>query len=130
MVARHRRSSRRAALQAIEMAWAVPQVVAHRLARMSIAAPAPSARDRAEFQRMGTEKMAAFHEAWNAMLLETMRIQFQLWGAAMLGSLPRSPGAASALAQRSTLALLRSGTAPYHRRAVANARRLRRTTLR
>lgn len=112
------------------MAWAVPQVVAHRLARLSIAAPLPSARDRAEFQRMGAEKVAAFHEAWNAMLLETMRVQFRLWSSAMLGSLPRSPRAANALAQRTTLALLRSGTAPYHRRAVANARRLRRVPLR
>jgi len=35
---------------------AVPQVLAHRLARM----------DATEFQRMGTEKLAAFQEAWGA----------------------------------------------------------------
>ena len=55
------------ARQAAERAVAVPQVIAHRLARLARAGPAPSARDREEFRRMGAEKAAAFAESWNAM---------------------------------------------------------------
>ena len=55
------------ARQAAELAVAVPQVIAHRLTRLARAGPAPSARDRQEFRRMGAEKAAAFAESWNAM---------------------------------------------------------------
>ena len=47
------------------------QVIAHRLARMATAGTSPSARDRAEFQRMGIEKIAAANEAWTAMATQT-----------------------------------------------------------
>ena len=36
----------------------------------ALAGPAPSARDRQEFRRMGAEKAAAFAESWNAMALQ------------------------------------------------------------
>ena len=125
-----RRRSLHPAVQAVEMAWAVPQVVAHRLARLSLAAPVPSARDRDEFLRMGAEKASAFQEAWSAVLVEMASAQWRWWTSAMLGSMPRSLGAASAQARHTALALLTRGTAPYHRRAVANARRLGRVPLR
>ena len=45
-----------------ELAFAAPQVVAHRVTRMAIAGPSLSERDRKEFERMGAEKTAAFSE--------------------------------------------------------------------
>lgn len=75
---------------------AVPEVIAHRLARM----------DSKEFHRMGTEKVAAFTEAWTAMAIEA------LW----------SPW----FRPDATLRILGAGMAPIRRRAVANAKRLRR----
>ena len=86
------------------LALAVPQVVAHRMMRMWLAGPSPSQRDRAEFHRMWVEKPMAFYESWNAMTLE-------MWRANM------------GLAVR----VWSAGLAPVHRRAAANARRLRRT---
>src|SRR3954454_21310068 len=56
--------------QAIELALAVPQVIAHRVGRAALAGPFPSPRDRRELQRMGAEKVAAFYESWNAMVIE------------------------------------------------------------
>ena len=67
MATRRTRKTPSIARQAAELAVAVPQVIAHRLTRLALAGPAPSARDRREFQRMGAEKAAAFAESWNAM---------------------------------------------------------------
>jgi hypothetical protein len=58
-----------------ELAWAAPQVVAHRVARMATAGPGFSARDRKEFQRMGAEKTAAFFESWFALFQQAMVAQ-------------------------------------------------------
>jgi hypothetical protein len=130
MTSRRRYPSPRAARQAVDLAFSVPQVVAHRLARMAVATPVPSARDRREFLLMGSEKWAAFQEAWSAVLLESTLASWRFWLAAWSGRLPRSPGAAGARAHRTFAALLARGSAPYRRRAVANARRLRGVPLR
>jgi len=56
-----------------ELAFAAPYVVAHRLTRMALAGASPSARDRKEFTKMGSEKLLAFNQSWNAMFLEAAR---------------------------------------------------------
>ena len=100
-------------MRAAELALAVPQVVAHRVARMAAAGPWPGASDRREFRTMGTEKIAVFNESWSAMWLHAWRAQLQFglqlmhwwWSAARIGE---------------------HGLKPVHRRAVANAKRLSR----
>jgi hypothetical protein len=133
MPSRRRRSSSTLAAQSAALAVAVPQVVAHRLTRLALAGPRPSARDRREFHRMGAEKIAAFQESWMAMAAESWRIQQQvalgtmqaLWFPWLAG------GRAQAWpAKRAARAILGSGLAPVRRRAVANAKRLQRTPLR
>jgi hypothetical protein len=115
-----------------ELGLAVPQVLAYRLTRMALAGSSPSARDRTEFERMGKEKVAAFYESWNAMLVQILRANAELpllsvrlflsgWPAARPSS-----RAAAAHVQRAVLRILGEGVAPVRRRAVANARRLRR----
>ena len=52
MPTRLSRKPKPAAVQAAELALAVPQVVAHRMARMALAGHSPSARDQREFQMM------------------------------------------------------------------------------
>jgi hypothetical protein len=98
-------------VRAAELALAVPQVVAHRVARMAAAGPWPSARDRREFHLMGSEKVAAFHESWSAMWLQAWRAQMQF---------------AMALLQWWSwpARIADHGLKPVHRRAVANAKRL------
>ena len=109
-----RRKSKSLAVQAFELGIAAPQVIAHRVARMAAAGASPSARDRAEFHRMGIEKIAAANEAWMAMaaqaFLESRRAAFgvmqPLWF------------------NRAAARILGKGLAPMHRRTVANAKRL------
>ena len=128
MAIRRTRKSTSLAAQTVALGIAAPQVVAHRVARMALAGSSPSARDRKEFQRMGTEKIAALNEAWAAMALEAFRANQQLTLSVMQSFwFPWiRPSARSAQRQLSNAALgiLGKGTAPIRRRAVANARRL------
>ncbi|MGZ8259341.1 MAG: polyhydroxyalkanoate granule-associated phasin [Caldimonas sp.] len=121
--------------QAAELAWAVPQVVAHRLARMAKAGAKPSPRDRKEFARMVAEKQAAFGESWQAMAQQALRSQQSLARAlARAATSPLAPhrkAAVNPLAlqlqmQQAAMAIWGKGLAPVHRRAVANAKRLSR----
>ena len=119
------------AAQAAELAFAVPQVMAHRLGRLALAGANPSSRDRREFTRMGSEKSAAFVESWVAMAGTAWRIQLDFWlscwGLGFSPWLGRAGGRRVnqvTEAQRATTAILASGLAPVHKRAVANAKRL------
>lgn len=124
-----RRRTKSLAVQAAEMAFAAPQVIAHRTARMALGGLTPSARDRKELNAMGAEKAAAFVESWSAMALEAMRINQQLTLSAMQSfwfpwSGTRSRRSVSAQLDQAADAMLRVAMAPVHRRAVANAKRL------
>ena len=120
------------ARQAAELAVAVLPVIAHRLTRLARAGPAPSVRDRREFQRMGAEKAAAFAESWNAMARQTLEANQTLassflrafWSPA--SARPSAPSAARQVG-RAAMGIVQKGLAPVHRCAVANAKRLGRT---
>lgn len=101
--------------QATELAVAVPQVIAHRLARMALAGPLPNARDRREFHGMAQEKVHAFWQSWFAMGWATLEAMQKGWIAMLQGA--RVP-------LIDTQAILSRGMAPVHRKATANARRL------
>ncbi|HMF28004.1 MAG TPA: polyhydroxyalkanoate granule-associated phasin [Candidatus Cybelea sp.] len=132
MPVRRTRSSK-AAKQAVELAFAVPQVVAHRMSRIAAAGTTPSARDQREFWTMGFEKVVAFNQSWWAMLAETGRINQQIMAsmlrAAWFPWMTQVPGfhASAARLQRAALDIANKGVAPIHRRAVANAKRLGRS---
>jgi hypothetical protein len=138
MTVRRTRSSRTLHVQAAELAWAVPQVVAHRLARIAIAGAKPTPRDRKELTRIVAEKHAAFGESWQAMGVQAVRAQQSLATALARAALQppsRRKAAANVFAmqlqlQQAALAVLGKGLSPVHRRAVANAKRLGRTKLR
>lgn len=121
-----------------ELGLAVPQVVAHRVARMALAGPVMSSRDRAEFQLMWAEKNQAFAQSWQAMSAQALRAQQAMalsWTAALfkpffLSTKHRhSPGPSAGQAFSSGMGILNAGLAPVHRKAVANAKRLGRTRL-
>ncbi|MFL6564423.1 MAG: polyhydroxyalkanoate granule-associated phasin [Burkholderiales bacterium] len=111
-------------MKAAELSIAAPQVAALRVARMLAAGVNPSARDRREFERMGTEKVLAFWESMNAMGMEMAKAQqhYALLAMRQWWSPWLSPWSAAASAAR----VLDKGLGPVHRRASANARRLRR----
>ena len=120
------------ARQAAELAVAVPQVIAHRLTRLALAGPTPSARDRKEFRRMGAEKAAAFAESWNAMATGMLEANPTLMVSFMRGfwsppSAKRSATSAARQVGRAVTGIVQKGLAPVHRCAVANAKRLSRT---
>ena len=103
------------ATQTAEMLVASAQVISVRTARMAAAGPTPNARDRREFSRMGTEKVAA---AGKSAMAAGTRLP-----ALMLATPGHSTAAWMALwgqwARLGSAAL-----APVHATATANARRL------
>ncbi len=130
MAARHRRRSKSLAAQSIDLGFAVPQVIGHRVARMMIAGGSPSARR--ELHRMGTEKILAANEAWNAMALQAV-LENQKLALSFMRSLwfPWAQRQSAAMQlSNAALDVLGKGMAPLRRRAVANARRLRRISRR
>ena len=133
MATRRRRATKSLAVKAAELAFAVPQVVAHRVTRMALSGTKLSARDRKEFQRMAAEKIAAFNESWFAMARQaTLANQvlassiFKSFLSMARGKRPSATASVGEL-QRAALKVLDKGVAPVHRKAVANAKRLRRT---
>jgi hypothetical protein len=122
------------AQRSAELAFAVPPVMAHRIARMALAGGQPSARDQREFKLMSAEKTAAFQQSWMAMGLQLWRAQQAFavfWWRACLS--PWGPPSAQAIGthlQSAALGVLGKGLAPVHRTAVANAKRLSKTRLR
>jgi len=115
------------AVKLAELGVAAPQVIAHRLTRMALASPTISARDRKEFTGMVVEKQAAVAQAWTAMFAEGVRLQQQFALSLFIGATPKQH---AARAQSAALRIASTGLAPFHRKAVANAKRLARTKLR
>lgn len=136
MATRRKRVNRSLAVKTAELAFAVPQVVAHRVARMALSGPEPSARDRKEFTRMVAEKNVAFAESWLAMSTQAALANqalatsfFRSFLGAARGKQP-SVVRSAAQVQKAALGVLGKGLAPVHRKATANAKRLARTKLR
>lgn len=114
----------RTASELLDISMAAPQVINHRLTRMALSGPVPSARDQKEFTRMVVEKQLAFSQAWLAMGSEMFKVQQQLCLAWMRNPWTvghKLPVAADKVAARSL--------APIRRKAVANAKRLSQTCL-
>jgi hypothetical protein len=109
------------ALKLAEVGVAVPQVVAHRVARMALAGPVLSARDTREFSNMVLEKQLAFAQSFLGMAGEMARLNQQLALAWFTG---RRPSIANCVN-----GILAKGLSPVHRKAVSNAKRLARTRL-
>lgn len=103
----------------LELAWSSPQVIAHRM----------SGADRAEPSRMVMEKFAAGIESWSALAAYSFALQRSLMREVLRPRTWNSYAAGAPLfawmnyvrrAERG----LSDATAPFHRRAGANARRL------
>ena len=148
----NRRRSMGSLVKAAEIAIAAPQVVAVRTARMLAAGANPNSRDRAEFSRMGTEKVQAFWESMFAMTRQAARANqeyarlafLQWWGmwtkpwwllayrpaSQAIATVAQSIASGSTSMHRQRLGALSKviehGLSPVHKRATANARRLTR----
>ncbi|HTG98327.1 MAG TPA: hypothetical protein VL982_12845 [Burkholderiales bacterium] len=116
-MAPRRRRSKSLAAQSIALGFAVPQVIAHRMARMG---------DPREMHLMGSEKIAAATEAWSAMaaqaILENQKLALSMMQSLWFPWMRRS--SASRQLSDAALSILGKGMAPVSRRAVANAKRL------
>lgn len=111
-----------------QLATIAPMVIGYRLVGMAVAGPEPGARDRKELARMGQEKFDAWSEAVQATGMRVIRANMamttlllrQAWGGAP------APAAFANSATRLSSDLLADTLAPYHRRVLANSRRLSR----
>jgi hypothetical protein len=136
MATRRSRKSKSLTVKSMELALSVPQVVAHRITRMSLAGPVISDRDRKEFEMMVNEKPAAFVQSWTDMAMYAFRANQAITASALqfffTPFLYRKPSAASTAAQvhNAAIGVLDKGLTPIHRKAVLNARRLAKTKLR
>jgi hypothetical protein len=126
------RSSLRLARKSWELALAAPEVITHRLMLAATTGTSPSSSDRREFVRMSAEKVFAFNESWHAMTVALINanahaLSPRRWWESMHDV---STFASSDRAHRRVLDLLHEGLTPVHRRAVANAKRLRKNAAR
>ena len=118
--------------QMTELAFSVPFVMSHRLTRMALAGPNPSARDRQEFMTMGWEKVVAFQQSWLAMMGASMSVSQELmanslrWWVTPWSSAPADR--AMNVIHQAPMKVASAGLKPVSRRAGANARRLSRST--
>lgn len=128
-----RRTRKSMTVRAAELSIAVPAVIAHRVTRMAQVGTSHSVRDRKEFYRMSTEKIAAFNESWNAMAFQAVRANQQMvmsfmqsfwfpWGSAKSSTKSTSLRKLTNAAQ----SILEKGLVPIHRRVISNSKRLRR----
>jgi hypothetical protein len=78
MATRQARRAKALSKRHMELSMPVPQVVAHRVTRGALSGPIMSERDRPEFQRMGSEKQAAFTQAYSEMAWQMFRVNLQL----------------------------------------------------
>src|SRR3982751_2504629 len=115
------------AVKLVELGCAAPQVIAHRLTRMALAGTTINARDRKEFSGMVMEKQTAVAQSWTGMFAEGVRLQQQLALSLFTGATPRQH---AAWAKSAASRMASSGLEPFHRKAVANSKRLARTKLR
>ena len=142
MTRKTQRQATRLGQQMTEMMIAAPQVVAHRTTRMLMAGNTPTARDSREFKTMGDEKITAFAESWQAMASQAMTSQMQLattltqmafkqssvWWSPFGASRGMSTADMTQLGQQMQSAAMQiasKGMAPVRKRAVANAKRLK-----
>lgn len=131
MSRKHNTPSRTLATRSMELAVAVPQVMAHRIGRMMLAGPQLSSADHREFTLMGSEKVLAFQQSWLAMWVQLGAAQMaavrSFWSNP-LAAWGRPLSASRALSDHSAAwsRILGAGLQPVHKAAVANAKRLRR----
>jgi hypothetical protein len=112
-----------------QLATVAPMVIGYRLTGLALAGAKPTARNRREVTRMGQEKVDAWHEAVQATGARLMEANLAM-GTLLLrqawGAVP-APAAFADSINRLSSDLLADTLAPYHRRVVANNRRLSRT---
>lgn len=117
--------------KSLELSIAASQVVAHRVSRMMMAGPMPSARDQKEFKQMSEEKTTAFYQSWSAIWAQMFKSQFaiaQTMTSAMTtamtsGKHPNASSTWSAMSSEATK-VMSAGLGPVHSKAVSNAKRL------
>lgn len=136
MPSRTRSSSTKAARQALEIGAAAPVVVAHRVARMGLAGPVLSARDRKEFTGMVVEKQVAFTQAWFLAAQQAFRAQQALfiaaWRSFLVGGWLTPSSTAAKLTrqwEQQAASVWGAALAPVHKKVTHNAKRLSRTRL-
>jgi hypothetical protein len=85
---------------------------------------------------MSAEKVTAFYESWNAMFVQSWRIQQEMWSASLRAmwfpwqARPLNPARQMQAFQSAAPRILAKGMAPVRKRTTANAKRLGRTSIR
>ena len=113
--------------QLTELSQRAPAVAAQRLMRLAATAHAPTAADRREVMRMGTEKWQAAQAGGFAMASAMLEWQARTWGAAMQAMwMPWTGASVSWVPAWSDVdRVMAAGLQPTSRTVSANVRRLR-----
>ena len=118
----------------MEVGAAAPVVIAHRVARMALAGPTLSARDRKEFTGMVVEKQVAFAQVWFLASQQAFKAQQALpaaaWRALLVGGWLTPSRTATQLARQwehQAASVFGAALEPVHRKVIHNAKRLSRS---
>ena len=113
--------------QLTELSQRAPAVAAQRLMRLAATAHAPTAADRREVMRMGTEKWQAAQAGGFAMASAMLEWQARTWGAAMQAMwMPWTGASVSWVPAWSDVdRVMAAGLQPTSRTVSVNVRRLR-----
>ena len=112
------------------LAFDVPQIVTQRLTHMAFAGPCLSEHDQKEYQAMFTEKVTVFGASWNAMFMQSLRVNQTLndyfmrtlWSP-WLGKEPSVNAVAEEL-EGAALGVLDKGLELVYDKVLANAKHL------
>ena len=108
-----------------QLAAVAPMVIGYRLTAVALAGPEPGARDRREFNRMGQEKIDAWYEAAQATGMRLVHANMAMAALVLRSAWGGAPALANGFTKLSS-DLLADAVTPYHRRVLANSRRLSR----
>ena len=132
MIRKRRSTATSLAAKSMELTFAAPLVMAHRLARVTKPAPLVTNRDRRELQRMGSEKVVAFTQSGIDMTFRMFQVNHAL-ALSMMRSFwfpwltVQRPSNLSKQLQNATFSILGRGISPIHRTVTNNAKRLTRS---
>lgn len=119
------------AVGSTDMLTASAEVILRRSARIGAMSNLPSPADQKELNTMVTEKVAAAQQSAMAMMMSAGATASRFWwgqwmaGAGLGRQRPSTLSGAVVDASRSSASVLTAGLQPYRRRAMSNAKRLR-----
>ena len=117
--------------RSVELSTAVPEVIAHRISNFMLSGFQPSEDHNEEFQLMLSEKSDAFIDSWQAMALQTSKVNQEIYSSIMQTmftpwwNLQAVEVYTHREFNKAALSVLNKGLEPIHKTTTSNAKRLK-----